>query len=88
MLDRGCGCAEVSERMGVTRGAIYRWRVTWQSGGQAGRKALIGTQAAARIAEALLAGPRAQRYKMDFWHYLRRSFSIIAVYFTHAELWP
>jgi transposase len=75
MLEKGYGCAEVAQRLGVTRAVVYRWQAAWQCGGRAavvskgraGRKAKLDAQAAAKITEALLAGPRAQGYKTDLW---------------------
>jgi transposase len=98
MLEKGYGCAEVAERLGVSRAVVYRWQAAWQSGGReavvskgkAGRKPRLGTQAAARITEALLAGPRAQGYKTDLWtlprvgHLIEK---IAAVRYHEGHVW-
>jgi transposase len=98
MLDESYGCAEVAERVGVTRAVVYRWKASWQSGGKeavvskgkAGRKTRLGPQAAGRITEALLAGPSAQGYKTVLWtlprvgHLIEK---IAAVRYHEGHVW-
>jgi transposase len=98
MLDKGYGCAEVAQRLSVTRAVVYRWKAAWQSGGRqavaskgkAGRKPKLDTQAADRVADALLAGPRAQGYKTDLWTLPRVSRLIedlTAVRYHEGHVW-
>lgn len=98
MLEKGYGCAEVAQRVGVTRAVVYRWKAAWQGGGRqavaskgrAGRKPRLDAQAASRVTEALLAGPRAQGYKTDLWTLPRVAHlieKVAAVRYHEGHVW-
>lgn len=66
---------EVVRRLGVTRQVAYRWRQTWEGGGEAalaskgsaGPKARLTRGQIEQITAALLKGPVAQGYKTQLW---------------------
>lgn len=61
MLEKGFGCAEVAQQLGVTGTVMCRWQVAWPaavvSRSMAERKAKLDAQAAAKLTDASLAGP-------------------------------
>lgn len=75
MFEKGNSAPEVAKSLGVARQVAYRWKAAWVSAGhggllskgRAGRKSRMCAEDTAKVAQALLAGPRSEGYKTDLW---------------------
>lgn len=70
--------AEISARLGVSRGTISKWHQIWLVGGESalslgtpGRKRLLSDTDLKEIEASLLKGPKFHGYDTDFWSLTR-----------------
>jgi transposase len=75
LFERGVPQADVARQLGVSRQSVSRWHADWQRGGthalkaagRAGRMPRLSEAQLARVARALLRGPRAHGFATDLW---------------------
>jgi transposase len=75
LFAKDCSAPDVARRLGVARQVAYRWKDTWDRGGNealaskgpAGPKPKLTVEQTRQVTEALLAGPVAQGYKTALW---------------------
>lgn len=75
MFERNMPVPEIARSLGVASQVVYRWRESWQRGGEralaskgpAGPKSRLSQSQLDELVSALLKGPAAQGYKTQLW---------------------